>query len=84
MWPFSILAQRRKQREQAILAALRRAGELSSHDLREATGISAGTFFRTLWRLEEAGHVTSRWGPPAVPGGRHRRRIYRLPVDPSS
>lgn len=62
-----------------ILAALRDDARYGL-DLVEVTGLSSGTVYPTLGRLEKRGHVRGRWEDPAlaVEEGRPRRRYYEL------
>jgi PadR family transcriptional regulator, regulatory protein PadR len=66
-----------------LLAALLQApgGELHGYQLLKGTGLSSGTLYPLLVRLERAGWVTSRWEERSEPGGRPRRRFYRLSPD---
>jgi len=55
------------------------AGELAGAVVRKRTGLSSGTLYPTLLRLERAGWIVSRWESRAPPGaGRLCRRLYRL------
>jgi len=53
-----------------------------AHTMREQTGSRAltghGTLYKALGRLEESGHLTSRWEDAAAAEGRPRRRLYEL------
>ncbi|HTX76877.1 MAG TPA: MarR family transcriptional regulator [Terracidiphilus sp.] len=52
---------------------------LSGADIAKATGISSGTLYPVLFRLEKAGWLESEWesvNPSEV--GRPRRRLYHL------
>ncbi len=52
---------------------------LSGADVSKATGISSGTLYPILFRLEKAGWLSSEWeevDPSAV--GRPRKRLYQL------
>lgn len=51
-------------------------GEHYGASLSEATGISNGTLYPILGRLEDAGLISGEWEPN--PQGRRRRFIYRL------
>jgi PadR family transcriptional regulator PadR len=53
--------------------------ELSGADIARTSGLSSGTLYPILYRLEEFGWLDSRWetGDPAVLG-RPRRRYYRI------
>lgn len=64
-----------------ILRALdeRPAQRLAGADIRRLTGLSSGTLYPTLIRLEQAGWLESEWeevDPREV--GRPRKRLYRL------
>jgi DNA-binding PadR family transcriptional regulator len=64
-----------------VLAALIRepGQEHYGLELAPATGLSSGTLYPILARLEEAGLVTSRWEDvDQSAAGRPRRRYYRL------
>jgi PadR family transcriptional regulator PadR len=64
-----------------VLAALIRepTEEHYGLNLAPATGLSSGTLYPILSRLEEAGLVTSRWEVVDESDvGRPRRRYYRL------
>ncbi|MFF3614839.1 PadR family transcriptional regulator [Streptomyces sp. NPDC002580] len=52
-------------------------------ELCESAGLSSGTIYPILARLEQAGWVDSRWEDPSVheEGGRPRRRFYRMTED---
>jgi DNA-binding PadR family transcriptional regulator len=52
---------------------------LSGADIAKATGVSSGTLYPVLFRLEKAGWFESKWesvDPSEV--GRPRRRLYSL------
>jgi PadR family transcriptional regulator PadR len=52
---------------------------LSGADIARATGVSSGTLYPILFRLEKAGWLESEWevvDPSEV--GRPRRRLYRV------
>jgi DNA-binding PadR family transcriptional regulator len=53
-----------------FIAADRQAKRLTAH----------GTLYKALRRLEEAGHLSSKWEPAgtALAEGRPRRRLYRI------
>ena len=56
--------------------------ELCGADIRRATMIGPGSHFPILYRLEDAGWLTSRWEDIAPEeAGRPRRRYYRLTPD---
>lgn len=64
-----------------VLAALmsRTQDEVSGADIGRTTGLKSGTLYPTLFRLEEAGWITSRWetdDPHEL--GRPRRRFYQI------
>jgi PadR family transcriptional regulator, regulatory protein PadR len=52
-------------------------------ELSEASGLSTGTLYPILSRLEQAGWVESRWEDPARHESAHRprRRLYRITPD---
>jgi len=56
------------------------AGHRYGFDIMEASGLPSGTVYPVLRRLEEWGHVTSRWEEEAAARveGRPRRRFYAL------
>ena len=50
-------------------------------DRQQARRLTAyGTLYKALYRLERAGHLTSRWEDPRIGAseGRPRRRLYRV------
>jgi DNA-binding PadR family transcriptional regulator len=49
-------------------------------DIIDATGLPGGTVYPALRRLEEAGHLTSRWEEPAISQAEPRppRKYYAL------
>ena len=55
-------------------------GALYGFDIIDVTGLPGGTVYPALRRLEEAGHVTSKWEKESVAQGepRPRRRYYEL------
>lgn len=55
--------------------------ELHGYELLKRTQLLSGTLYPLLVRLEQAGWVTSRWEEREEPGGRPRRRFYRLSAD---
>jgi DNA-binding PadR family transcriptional regulator len=56
--------------------------ELCGADIRRATMIGPGSHFPILYRLEDAGWLTSRWEEiDPKEDGRPRRRYYRLTPD---
>jgi len=64
-----------------VLAALMRdpTGEHYGLSVAEATGLSSGSLYPILARLEAAGLLTSRWEEvDESKAGRPRRRYYRL------
>ena len=78
---FAFFRRRREAREHKILALLRTHGELSGVEIYRLSGLSAGSMYATLYRMEEAGRLTSRWGE-AVEGWPRPRRLYRSAEDP--
>lgn len=53
--------------------------EISGADIQHTTGLSSGTLYPILLRLEQAGWLSSRWeqvNPAEV--GRPRRRFYLI------
>lgn len=62
-----------------VLSALLEQPGSAGADLCRATGLASGTIYPILFRLEEAGWLSSAWeeGDPAVLG-RPRRRFYRV------
>ena len=63
----------------ALLAALLAAGDRWSHgyELASLTGISSGTLYPLLIRLEAQGYLSAEWQQP-VASGRPPRHAYRL------
>jgi DNA-binding PadR family transcriptional regulator len=63
----------------AILQALD-AGRRFGFDIMDATGLTAGTVYPALERLEDLGFVRSRWEPDAVAHreGRPARRYFEI------
>lgn len=64
-----------------VLAALmsRMQDEISGAEIGRTTSLASGTLYPTLFRLEEAGWVESRWeteDPHEL--GRPRRRLYQI------
>lgn len=62
-----------------VLGALMTADELSGADIGRVSGLSSGTLYPILFRLEWAEWLASRWengDPKAL--GRPRRRYYRV------
>ena len=56
--------------------------ELCGADIRRATMIGPGSHFPILYRLEDAGWLTSRWEEiDPKQAGRPRRRYYKLTPD---
>jgi DNA-binding PadR family transcriptional regulator len=49
-------------------------------DIMDATGLTSGTVYPALERLEELGHVRSKWEPEAVARreGRPARRYFEI------
>jgi len=66
---------------QSVLAEMLRApnGEHYGLELARATGLSSGTLYPILRRLEEAGWISGAWEAiDAAEVGRPPRRFYRL------
>ena len=63
----------------AILQALDH-GYRYGFDIMDVTGLPSGTVYPALRRLEEAGHVTSKWEPHQVAQAEQRppRKYYEL------
>jgi DNA-binding PadR family transcriptional regulator len=63
----------------AILHAVA-AGSRFGFDIMDATGLTSGTVYPTLDRLEQRGLLKSRWEPEAVAhaDGRPARRYFHL------
>jgi DNA-binding PadR family transcriptional regulator len=55
-------------------------GHSYGFDIIDATGLPGGTVYPALRRLEDAGHVTSKWEKPSVAQAEPRppRRYYEL------
>ncbi len=55
-------------------------GYLYGFDVIDVTGVPGGTVYPALRRLEELGHLTSRWEEPAVSQAEPRpaRKYYEL------
>lgn len=60
-----------------LLVLLSGATNLSGYPLCRAAMTGSGTVYYVLWRLEDAGWVTSEWGPQVYEGG-PRRRFYAI------
>lgn len=56
------------------------AGARHGFDIMDAAGLPSGTVYPALGRLEEQGHVRSRWESPAIAQQAKRppRRYYEL------
>lgn len=65
--------------ETKIVAALTRYTNRSGIQLSEMTGLSSATLYPALFRLEEAGTITSEW--EAMPSPRRRRYRLATPED---
>jgi PadR family transcriptional regulator PadR len=53
--------------------------EISGADVGRATKLASGTLYPILFRLENAGWVSSEWEPEEPQElGRPRRRLYRI------
>lgn len=74
MWPFTS----RTEKEQRILTALDGGAERSSYELGKITGLGSGALYPTLYRMEHAGTLASRWGIATAERGWHRPRLYRI------
>jgi DNA-binding PadR family transcriptional regulator len=63
----------------AILQALDR-GRRFGFDIMDATGLTSGTVYPALERLEELGYVRSKWEPESVAHkeGRPARRYFEI------
>ena len=65
----------------SVLGAFRNGEsvELSGADIRRMTGLQSGSLYPILFRLEEAGWLTSRWeeGNPSELR-RPRKRLYQI------
>lgn len=55
-------------------------GALYGFDIIDVTGLPGGTVYPALRRLEDAGHVASKWEKESIAQGepRPRRRYYEL------
>lgn len=78
MWPFSVIANRRKEREAMVVRLLHDCGELSGYEIGRRCGMGAGALYPALMRLERASTITSRWGVATAERGWRRPRLYRL------
>ena len=78
-WPFAWFSNRRRAQEDRIFAVLQ-DGELSSYEIGQRTKLTPGVLYLTLYRLEDAGYLESRWGVATPERVGHRPRLYRLPV----
>lgn len=76
MWPFDYFTQRRKRGEEQIFAVLKERGKLPGLEISKATGISLGTLYVYLERLEKRGILISEWGKEYPPERGYRRRRY--------
>jgi DNA-binding PadR family transcriptional regulator len=62
-----------------VLLVLLTGGErLSGYPIGHLAGVSSGSVYVALARLERAGWVTSEWEQNPPPGQRGRRRFYAL------
>lgn len=66
-----------RRNRRVLLVLLSGAPDLSGYPICRAAGVPSGTAYYVLWRLEDAGWVTSEWGPVFTDDGL-RRRFYRL------
>lgn len=73
--PRPVVRLTRKNRR-VLLVLLSGATNLSGYPICQAAMTGSGTVYYLLWRLEDAGWVTSEEGP--VFNGDMRRRFYRL------
>jgi PadR family transcriptional regulator PadR len=55
-------------------------GYLYGFDIIDTTGLPGGTVYPALRRLDDAGHLTSKWEPPSIAQAEPRppRRYYEL------
>jgi DNA-binding PadR family transcriptional regulator len=60
-----------------------RSGYLYGFDIIDITGLPGGTVYPALRRLEEAGHLTSKWEHPSISQSEPRpaRKYYELTPD---
>jgi len=70
-------------RSAALVIRALAAGHSYGFDIMDATGLSSGTVYPTLRRMENAGLVHSRWEDrgAATREGRPRRRMFELTPD---
>jgi DNA-binding PadR family transcriptional regulator len=54
------------------------SGRWYGYELMKSAGLSSGTLYPMLARLQEQGLVTSHWEPAPAEGGRPPRRYYQL------
>jgi len=69
-----------KQAEDIILEALAEHGPQSGLKLQRLTFLGVVSLYGSLLDLEMKGRITSRWVDEPFP----RRRLYELPVNPST
>lgn len=76
MFAFTRAARARKRaaRLAAIIDHLANHPDSGGYDICKGAGLSSGSLYPELARLEQDGRVTSRWADGPEP----RRRLYRL------
>ena len=70
------LEKREEANKEKILSALGE-GELSGGQISVKTGLSSGTLFPLLFKMERKGILTSRWSWPVPIPGRSRIQFYK-------
>jgi PadR family transcriptional regulator PadR len=68
-----------------VLDALLRLPRSAGADIARATGLSSGTLYPMLLRLEDAGWLSSQWEEGSAPElGRPLRRLYQVTAEGAS